>query len=88
LKWVNKLRGDRHSISLADLFQALNSLKVFGSGLKIIEGQSKTILSVPLELNLDQQEVIDKSTELGYVDRAMFASWSQTRFTQAVVSAV
>jgi hypothetical protein len=86
LKWVNKLRGARHSITLADLFQALNSLKVFGSGIKIIEGQSKMILSVPLELNLDQKEVIDKSNEQGFVEKSMFSEWSDARFSQAVVS--
>ena len=86
LKWVNKLRGERHSITLHDLYSALNTLNVFGNGLRIIEGQSKMILSVPLELNLDQKQVIDKSNALGYVDSGMFPEWNTTRFTQAVVS--
>lgn len=88
LKWVNKLRGERHSITLQDLYSALSTLNVFGNGLKIIEGHSKMILSVPLELNLDQKQVIDKSNSLGYVDSSMFPDWNSTRFTQAVVRAI
>jgi EAP30/Vps36 family len=86
LKWVNKLRGERHSISLQDLFAALDTLKVLGSGMNVIEGETKMILSVPLELNLDQKSLIDKAKVTGYVTYSMFQQWNATRFANAAVT--
>ena len=51
----------------------------------VIEGETKMILSVPLELNLDQKNLIDKAAEKGFVDYSMFSQWNKARFDQAVV---
>jgi len=63
-------------------------LKVFGSGLTIIEGESKMILSVPLEINLDQKALIEKSHEQGFVQFSMFPQWNEARFLQAAVTPI
>ena len=88
LKWINKLRSERHAIALYDLFKALDTLKVLGNGMTLIEGESKMILSVPLELNLDQKSLIEKSRERGYVNYEMFSQWNRARFQHAVVSII
>jgi ESCRT-II complex subunit VPS22 len=85
LKWVNKLRGPRHQVSLTDLCSALETLKVLGSGMSILEGESRVILTVPLELNLDQRELIEIARETGFVEYGMFRKWNRARFEAAVV---
>ena len=58
---------------MVDLFKALETLKILGNGMTVIEGETKMILSVPLELNLDQKNLIDKAAEKGFVDYSMFS---------------
>lgn len=84
-KWVNKLRGQKHSVPLSDLYRAIDNLKVLGNGMTIIEGESKMILSVPLELNLDQRVIIEAAKNTGFVNYDMFPQWNNTRFNKAVV---
>ncbi|OMJ91411.1 hypothetical protein SteCoe_6100 [Stentor coeruleus] len=87
-KWVNKLRGQRHSVPLSDLYRAIDNLKVLGNGMTIIEGESKMILSVPMELNLDQRGIIEAAKGTGFVSYDMFHQWNKTRFDKAVESLI
>lgn len=85
LKWVNKLRREKNIVPLPDLFKALDTLKVLGNGMSLIYGETTMILSVPLELNVDQKNLIEKVGEQGFVTFSMFPQWSAARFNQAAV---
>ncbi|CAG9317682.1 SNF8 [Blepharisma stoltei] len=84
LKWVNKLRG-KNQITIQDMYKAIETLKVLGNGMNIMEtGDCKMLVSVPLELNIDQKFVIERARDSGFVNHAMFPDWPRARFQIAV----
>ena len=87
LKWVNKLRGSS-SVTAEDLRKAIDTLSVLGKGLSVLRpaGGSEFLISVPIELDNDPQELISRGKERGVVDRDSVPEWSAQRFQKAVVS--
>ncbi len=88
LKWVNKLRGSS-PVTAEDLRKAIDTLSVLGKGLSVMRpaGGSEFILSVPIELDNDPQELISTGKERGFVDKDSVPGWSPQRFQKAAVSA-
>lgn len=87
LKWVNKLRGSS-SVTAEDLRKAIDTLSVLGKGLSVLRpaGGSEFLISVPIELDNDPQELISRGKERGVVDRDSVPGWSAQRFQKAAVS--
>lgn len=84
LKWVNRLRN-KNQVNLQDMHKALDTLKVLGNGMSILEsGDCKMIVSVPLEFNIDEKIIIERARENGYVNKQMFPDWNKARFQHAV----
>lgn len=86
LKWVNKLRGS-NPVSVEDLRKAIDTLSVLGKGLSVLRpaGGSEFIMSVPIELDNDPQELISRGKETGFVDKNSVPGWAPQRFQKAVV---
>lgn len=87
LKWVNKLRGSS-PVTAEDLRKSIDTLSVLGKGLTVLRpaSGSEFIISVPIELDNDPQELISRGKERGVVDRDSVPGWSAQRFEKAVVS--
>ena len=85
LKWVNKLRRTS-DVTREDLLKALDTVKVFGNGISIIEPtpNCQMIVSVPFEFNSDQKLLLERGGEQGFVSHEMFPEWGRPRFQQAV----
>lgn len=90
LQLVRAHSTGRHSTSEEDVLQALDKLRVLGSGFRLIAiGQQRFVLSVPMEINKDGQELIAEAQEHGFVAEDSFLSplyssrqpvWSRERF--------
>jgi ESCRT-II complex subunit VPS22 len=90
LQLVRAHSTGRHSTSEEDVLQALDKLKVLGSGFRLLAiGQQRFVLSVPMEINKDGQELIAEAQEHGFVAEDSFLSplhssrqplWSRERF--------
>ena len=79
----------RQSVSSGDFMRAVEKLSVLGSGYRMINLQGiSMILSVPLELNRDHEDIIATAqASNGYVTEAMMQKtygWTTDRFQRAI----
>ena len=79
----------RQSVSSGDILRAVEKLSVLGSGYRMINLQGiSMILSVPLELNRDHEDIIATAqASNGYVTEAMMQKtygWTTDRFQRAI----
>lgn len=80
----NTAIGKKNEISDDDISRAVEKLVVLGNGFKIviIKG-TKYLLSVPMELNTDHDEVFSMAEEKGFVSMEMITrrlGWTSLRF--------
>ena len=86
LQLVRAHGANRLATSEEDVLQALEKLKVLGSGFRLLTiGNQRFVLSVPLEINKDAQELIaeaQRSEDECVVEEAFIArsAWSRERF--------
>lgn len=76
-------------VSCEDIVRSIDSLSVLGSGFKLIKFRDREpmLLSVPLELNRDHEDLVSVAQDTGYVTAALMRGhygWSQDRFDQAI----
>jgi len=83
LKYVNKRRGAQaDSVSEDDVVRSIKKLKVLGNGFNLVTiGKNTYVRSVPGELNMDKNRVLELAQAKGYVSKVdMVASgWAQAR---------
>ena len=84
----NSNMKSRQSVSLEDIYRAVDKLSILGNGFKIVEVSGKQMLiSIPLELNSDQQILFSEAQDNGYISLQMVTSlhgWSNERFKLAL----
>jgi len=85
LRRVRAHSSGRRSTSEEDILQAVERLKVLGSGFRLLEiAQQRFVLSVPLEINKDSQELVAEAQRCGCVTEDSFlsshAAWTTERF--------
>ena len=60
-------------------------MQTLGKGFSVIRtARSEMILSVPLELNTDHQQLITAAKDRGYVSFSIIGNWQELRFAQAI----
>jgi ESCRT-II complex subunit VPS22 len=84
----NKLKK-QEEVSIEDLKRAIDKLSVLGSGFKLVESKGKIpyLLSVPIELNRDHEEIIEVAEEIGYVSSEVMSrerGWTAERFNHTI----
>ena len=72
-------------VSLQDVHKAVEKLSVLGGGFRIIKMASNVeyVVSVPMELNIDHEELLDEAQINEYIEEASFTAthgWSGERF--------
>ena len=88
LKRIRNSNMKRQSVSLEDIYRAVDKLSILGNGFKIVEVSGKQMLiSIPLELNYDQQTLFSEAQDNGFISLQMLISlhgWSHERFKIAL----
>lgn len=84
----NSNMKSRQSVSIEDIYRAVDKLSILGNGFQIVEVSGKKMLiSVPLELNSDQQILFSEAQDNGFISLSIFTSlhgWSNERFKIAI----
>eukprot|EP01026_Neomeris_dumetosa_P036706 TRINITY_DN29660_c0_g1_i2.p1 TRINITY_DN29660_c0_g1~~TRINITY_DN29660_c0_g1_i2.p1 ORF type:complete len:283 (-),score=27.57 TRINITY_DN29660_c0_g1_i2:239-970(-) len=89
-KYVLKRRGSKADpVSEDDIIRAIKKLKVLGGGFDIVKiGDRSFVRSVPGELNLDKNKIIELAQEKGFVSVQMVQTqvgWDVTRITDTLL---
>lgn len=77
------------TVSIEDMKRAVEKLSVLGSGFKLVEfrGTSKEtfVVSVPMELSRDHEDLMNMAQEHGYYSLTLMKSmgWTKERFNRA-----
>jgi ESCRT-II complex subunit VPS22 len=78
----------RQHVSAGDVIRAVEKLSVLGNGYRVLNHMGKAmILSVPMELNRDHEDIIVAAQDSGYVTYAVMLDshkWTPERFHRAV----
>ena len=79
-----------NNVSLVDVRKAIERLAVLGGGFRIVKmgAGAESVLSVPMELNIDHEELIEEAENNEMVIESTFIrshGWSRERF-QMVIS--
>ena len=72
-------------VTVLDIHKAVEKLSVLGGGFRIIKMASNAefVVSLPMELNTDHEELLDDAENNEYIEEASFTaahSWSKERF--------
>lgn len=80
--------SSRKNVSAADINRAVEKLSVLGSGFRILQIMGNPmVLSLPMELNKDHEDVISEAQDTGLVSQMSMMSslgWSTERFNTAI----
>lgn len=89
IKYVNRRRGRQADpISEDDVVRAIKKIKVLGSGFDLVLiGRMQFVRSVPGELNMDSNKILELAQAEGFVSRALVmhqAGWQAQRVEAAL----
>jgi ESCRT-II complex subunit VPS22 len=79
--------SSRQAVSTSDILRAVEKLSVLGSGFRILEIFGKLmVLSVPIELSKDHEEIIKEAQDTGFVTELSMTNigWFSERFRVAI----
>lgn len=78
----------RQMTSAEDVRRAVDKLAILGSGFKLIEvGGKSLIVSVPLEMNKDHEELLSEAQDSGFVSESTMRNtygWTTARFEMLI----
>ena len=80
--------GSRKTVSAADINRAVEKISVLGNGFRIVQIMGNPmVLSLPLELNKDHEDIIGEAQDSGFVTQQSMmrvAGWPKMRFDIAL----
>eukprot|EP00252_Welwitschia_mirabilis_P007804 TRINITY_DN1951_c0_g1_i2.p1 TRINITY_DN1951_c0_g1~~TRINITY_DN1951_c0_g1_i2.p1 ORF type:complete len:220 (-),score=45.92 TRINITY_DN1951_c0_g1_i2:299-958(-) len=81
-------RSSREAVSEDDCMRAISKLKVLGNGFEVVSvGKKRFVRSVPVELNIDHNKILELAQASGYVtmeEVQVSLSWSPGRTGDAL----
>eukprot|EP00607_Mallomonas_marina_P009542 CAMPEP_0182419462 /NCGR_PEP_ID=MMETSP1167-20130531/3922_1 /TAXON_ID=2988 /ORGANISM="Mallomonas Sp, Strain CCMP3275" /LENGTH=171 /DNA_ID=CAMNT_0024594411 /DNA_START=256 /DNA_END=771 /DNA_ORIENTATION=- len=82
--------ASRQMVTEDDVKRAITHIQVLGNGFQIIQTDKRSmIVSVPIELNNDHEELLSVANTIGYLSKDWFAThrgWSSERFDTIINS--